>query len=147
MNLKELARTYSAFDGAVVFYMMPYRTIKVDVVSDGLNKAKPRAEWGDFDHFFCYAEALTVDIEFGDNLTGELAGLKAYWQGRNGSAAVNNAAWWETISQPVMLAWMDAYHHTRDTTIDAEPEASGEATDPNAQAPARKQRSKRAGAK
>lgn len=44
-NLKPLASKHAAFDGAVTFYMMPYRTMMVDIVVEELQRIAPSAKW------------------------------------------------------------------------------------------------------
>lgn len=45
MNLKDLAQAYTAFDGAVTFWMIPYETLQVTIQLQELNRLEPSAKW------------------------------------------------------------------------------------------------------
>lgn len=132
MNLKQLARSYSAFDGAVTFYMLPYRPLIADVIISRLETVKPRDEWDSNDIFFTVAESRTVDIEFDDDLPVGAVGLQAYWQGRNGSVTANHEAFLHALHVDALVEWINAFTVTKENAAAASPdlETPDEGADP-----------------
>ncbi len=44
-NLKALTKAHKLFDGTVTVYMMPYRTMNVDIAIEALNRQMPMKKW------------------------------------------------------------------------------------------------------
>lgn len=118
-NAKELARSYSAFGGSVVFHMLPWNTIMFSVVTDKLEKllGKKAQAFDPVERFFPAAESITIDIEFIGELSPEVQGLRAYWQDRNGDTAANFDNYLRYLSDAVWLEWFTAYGETRDHSL------------------------------
>jgi hypothetical protein len=136
MNLKTLARPFRK--GAVVLYMMPYRTLQVDIAVDELAKRHPNFDsWHNVQKCFALCVPLVVDIEFGDPLSTEEKGLQAYWLNRNGDYAANYDLFAQLLSSDLCNVFWEAYSATRDNSIEAPPELqpeAGESADPESDA-------------
>lgn len=155
--LRSLARSFSAFDGAVTFWLLPFTNLACAVAVDALERITPQERWThtvtgeqtnvappnwkalvkeavDFDRpidspwrreylwdithqaFVDYLP-ITVDIDFADALTGELQGLKLFWQQRELPVADRWALFNQALTPAVLLAWRDAYNATRETAL------------------------------
>jgi len=91
--------------------------------------------WGNAHSIFWGVVPLTIEIEFhGKGLSAPVKGLKAFWQGRNGSVQHNWELFRQVIGGKVGTAWLEAYGATRDTSYDGPEELQhepGENADPN----------------
>jgi hypothetical protein len=45
MNLRDLANKHEAFDGQVMFYFLPYQSLKCDVAINTLERITPQFQW------------------------------------------------------------------------------------------------------
>lgn len=168
--LKELAVPFEAFDGAVVFYMLPYTNTAVDIAYSDLAQIAPSEKWvnrdtgeevtrnpfpnptsdpvieaqakaSPWERVWLWSAAhsifggivpITVDIEFkGKTLPPPVRGLKAFWEGRNGSVQHNWTLFQQAIGSAAGKAWLDAYAATQDTSMDG-PEALQAEPEPDA---------------
>jgi len=129
-----IAREYKPDNVNIVFEMIPFRTVKVDMVIAEVERIIPADEQNTYHRIFTNLEGHTHNIRFGDNLPLEWQGLREYWQARTRSTAHNFDLFFELISTDVTFAWWDAYKATRDISTAAPPELSKEAEtseDPN----------------
>ena len=125
MSLKQRAKTYSAYDGAVTFYMLPHSTIAVrrvvEVFSGHFGSV---SSWQQAHHNFALFVPLTVHIEFDvkdDHPDFEdIDLLRAYWMEKP-SAILDGFTFFETLlPDTVMDEWDRAYTATRRTVLSAD---------------------------
>lgn len=118
----------------VTFTMIPFRTVRVEMVIADVDAIIPAAEQNTYHRIFINLEGHTKSIRFGDDLPLEWQGLREYWQARTRRTADNFDLFFELVSTDVTFAWWDAFKATRDITNAAPPELSAEAEnspDPN----------------
>lgn len=133
MTLKNLARKYEAFEGAVIFWMLPYDSLAHNVAIDEVREARALTvegghyQFSEADAVFLYTDKNTVDIDFDGDLTPEIEALKVYWQQRSG-ATLKDLQAFNLLSRDVAMVWHSAYVATRDKTFD-KPAALEEPTD------------------
>jgi len=84
LNPKDLARRHEAFGGAVAFYILPYLTVRTDILLREMEKVAPREEWTNAHHTVLQMEGNVVEIEFTDELPEEAKPLAYYWQEHTG---------------------------------------------------------------
>ncbi len=133
MNLKQIARSHTTHDGAVTWWMTPYRTLKKQAVAREVAKLLPKDQWGPEQTAFITFEGDVVDLEFAGKLTPELERLRLYWSERPVSIAERQDAFLVLFSDSLADALFEAYSATRDTVLEAQ------GTDPEVSAAAAKQ--------
>ena len=129
-----ITREYKPDGVDVTFEMIPFRTVKVDMVIHEVEKIIPPSEQDTYHKVFTNLEGYTRNIRFGDNLPLEWQALREYWQTRTRDISANLDRFFELMSADVMWVWWEAWKATRDTTNAAPPELSAEAAeskDPN----------------
>lgn len=116
MGMQSLARSHSAFNGTVIFRMMPYITYAAAHALEAMEVHWP-GKHTNMQTIYLTAPYCTVDVEFvGDDLPTAAQAIQAYWQNRTGDVAKNfdNFA---MLPDLAVLAWWDAYLGTRDDSI------------------------------
>lgn len=130
-----ITREHKAPDADITFVMIPFRTVKADMLIHALDKHISEDNRQAYHNIYLTIEASTADIRFGaaDTLSLEWQGLQAYWQGRGRDVLANYDLFWNCVTSNVMWEWFQAYEATRDISIAAPPDVSEVAsgTDPN----------------
>lgn len=141
MSLRDLAKQAVVMDGQLTIWMMPYLTLKNDIVQAAFEKVVPRDEWGYIHNTFLIVEGVMIDVEAAPNAGLEAQALAYYWRNRNGSIAANWDSFTQVAGGKAYGAIWDAWNATRDTTIEDpeanerrgdDPEASSAASDSKA---------------
>lgn len=128
MSLLSLTKEHAALNGAVIFHMLPYRALAVDLA---IGQIAPGGQVDAVQAVFVMCDALTVDITFADDLPIDARTIQAYWSMRSGDPAKDWPLFCRALSSAAVDAWWSAYEATRDTTgtVDIPDDAD---TDPNA---------------
>jgi len=123
MSAHKFSKMYEAYDGQVVFHMIPYRTVGVDVVVDALAGV---GEVRDVQALFALCDTLTASVDFAlrDDAPTALRAFEAYWQERPSDIQARWALFTQLVDADVLNVWWNAYKETRDNAgrVDA-PEA------------------------
>lgn len=120
--LKSLTKKHPAFDEQITFYMMPYRTLAVDMAIDTL---APEKEVTGVQASFALCDTLTVDVEFAlnDDAPAGLRAFEMYWQDRPTDTLERWHLFVQMLDAEVVNAWWAAYEATRDGAGRIDPEA------------------------
>lgn len=125
MNLKQLARKHTTHDGAVTWWLIPYRTLKKQALVREFAKVLPKTEWRNEQTAFLTFEGDVMDLELSGELSPELERLRLYWTERPAGLAERHEAFLLLMSDSVLDGLFAAFSATRDTVIEAP-----ETTDP-----------------
>jgi len=117
--LKTLARPFSALEGQVVFYMMPYTTLRWQILLKAFAEIVPRDDWEYAESIFVLFEGNIVDMEFAWNeqATSQSRAYEVYWQGRTGNVAQDWALFLSVFAPDALAVLSQAYDATRDTVL------------------------------
>lgn len=127
MNLKQVARKHVTHDGAVTWWMMPYRTLKKQALVREFAALIPKSEWHGEQTAFLTFEGDVIDIELAGELSPELERLRLYWTERPAGLAERHEAFLLLMSDTVLDGLFLAFNATRETAIEGP-----ETTDPEA---------------
>ena len=127
MNLKQIARKYVSHDGALVWWLIPYGTIKARSVARQFEQVVPRTVWNaqkgvfmwsEEENTFVMMEGLLVDLEFTGSLTPELANFQQYWNERPADLTERFEAFSFALKPSLIDTFWQAYTATRETLVE-----------------------------
>jgi hypothetical protein len=125
MNLRDIARRADVMDGQLSLWLMPYLTLRNDVVRKAFEKIVPVSEWDNIHQAFVVCEGSLVDREINGDAP-ELRGFEAYWTGRGQDTAANWNLFTTVIGGRAYAGIIEAFMDTRDTSYDALEELNAE---------------------
>lgn len=121
MTRSPLAVSYSLYDGAVVFWYMPYTTYLNNVVQRKFETIIPSDQWGEYERLFVMFEANVVDAEFsGGQVDARALAWQAYWQSRDGDLEHHWNAFVANAALFMSLDFWTGWNATRDRTFDGD---------------------------
>lgn len=108
-----LAVPHTLFDGQVTVWLLPYRSVAVDVVLETLSPDGAPLDTGRT--LFALCDTLTVDAAFAlrDDAPPALRALELYWRERPDDVRARCALFLTLIDASVASAWWSAYEATR----------------------------------
>lgn len=118
MNLREIAKQAVVLDGQLTLWMMPYLTLRNDIVVSAFARIVPRDDWGNIHQVFIICEGALVDAEISGE-SAEARGFAAYWQERGSDIGANWDLFTMAVGGKAYGAVLEAYLDTRDTAFDA----------------------------
>ena len=128
MALKDKARKHVTHDGAITWYLMPYRTLRNTAVIEAMSKAIPADNWTHWHRTFLVMEGFTVEIEFAKTDDAEVNNFRDYWFAKPANVSERFDEFVTSLtSASVPDGFWEAYRATRDEQIEA-------VIDPNSQA-------------
>jgi hypothetical protein len=98
--------------------MMPWNTVKRDVVISALENAIPRASWSNHHYAFAECYGVCVEMEFTPDKAdtadaAAVSGLQAFWVNRNGNIADAWALYEQVVPASASVTWIEAFEGTR----------------------------------
>lgn len=126
MNLKQIARKHETHGGALVWWLVPFKTIKTQSVLRQFEKIVPRSSWGIEENTFVIMEGVTVDVEFVGTLPPALERFQLYRNDQSAPLAVRYQAFGFIVDQSIIDGFWEAYTATRDTVIEAQAQSDPE---------------------
>lgn len=128
MALKDKARKHVTHDGAISWYLMPYRTLRTNALVDGMSKDIPAENWTPWHRTFLMMEGFTVEVEFTATDNVEVNNFRDYWHSKPVNIRERFDAFVTSLtSASIPDAFWQAYYATRDEQIEV-------ISDPNSQA-------------
>lgn len=121
-NVKSLAKSHEAYNGAVRFWMIPWHTVQLDVVIETMSRLLPRTDWSTHTHIFTVCYGTCIDIEFDldkapEDKAHEVKTLHYFWQARNGNVAETWNLFQQIVPANAAVEWDAAYSATRDASL------------------------------
>lgn len=131
MNLRDIANSAAVMDGQLTLWMMPYLTLRNDIVLTAFDRIIPRNErphpdgdgvlsdWSLVHNTFVICEGVLVDVEVSSDASKEARAFAHYWQQRGDDLRANWDLFTALTGGRVFGALWEAYNATRDTSYDA----------------------------
>ena len=136
MDWSKLARSHTSHEGQVTWKLLPFRSLRHDVIEEAVTVIVPREQWQAREQIFVYFETYVVGLDFtlmDNDAPSELRALALYWDSHSADVRANFALYCDLLTVGVLNIFWDAYNATRDPVFPASAalsEESAQSTDP-----------------
>lgn len=132
--LGKYGKEHVAFNGALVFTMLPFRNVTTNILVSDMESILPREEWNSEHNAFCLMVGATLDVKCVDEHNQDALIVADYWEAtRSATTAEKWELFRQYISQEANFKWWEAYQATKRKPFVPAPVIlqSGEPLDPN----------------